>query len=77
MFQKSEGAGQKSSEELLCTGCKHRLVSHGNLPKIKTEHLDKVVIIVLQIEHHSQEATRATDPAKRQKHLEVVAQMKQ
>eukprot|EP01114_Cavostelium_apophysatum_P014276 TRINITY_DN3658_c0_g1_i1.p1 TRINITY_DN3658_c0_g1~~TRINITY_DN3658_c0_g1_i1.p1 ORF type:complete len:928 (+),score=296.49 TRINITY_DN3658_c0_g1_i1:268-3051(+) len=73
--QSADASASKTEESYLCAACKHRITSHG-LGKLKPEQVDKVVSIVLQIENHLQEATRSSDPARRQKHLEVVANLK-
>jgi len=67
----------KREDELLCAQCKHKVISHGNLLKLKPEQLDKLLAVVLQIEYCLQEAARTTDMLKRQKYMENVATLKQ
>jgi hypothetical protein len=61
----------------LCAVCKHRPECHGNLQKLKPEDIDRIVGLVIQIEHNLQEAQRNGDPVKRQKHMEIATQFKQ
>jgi len=73
----AEPAPLKREDELLCAQCKHKVISHGNLLKLKPEQLDKLLAVVLQIEYCLQEAARTTDMLKRQKYMENVATLKQ
>lgn len=76
MHPLSESA-TKRDEELLCAQCKHKVVSHGNLLKLKSEQLDKLLAVVLQIEHYISEGSKTTDPTKKQKYLDTIQTLKQ
>jgi ribosomal protein S18 acetylase RimI-like enzyme/vacuolar-type H+-ATPase subunit H len=71
------GNGAKSKgDELPCAQCKHKLESHGGLNTLNKEQLDRIVHIVLSAQGHIQEAAINPDPARRQRHMEIAAQLK-
>jgi len=60
-----------------CATCKHRIISHGNLTKLRPEDVEKIYSYIGEIEKHLKEASVATDPQKKSLCIKSASQLRQ
>lgn len=60
-----------------CSTCKHRIISHGNLTKLRPEDVEKIYNYIGEIEKHLKEASTTTDSQKKSMCLKAASQLRQ